>query len=122
MKRVRQVPLCQRQAQQMNRSEFIIAVAVILFVTFAFGWLVRSLLSRFTRVSRKDVSDLDKMAEELHQAEETRDQAIAYMQNREAELSSQLAQTEAELNATMDGLRSARQEAEELRAQLEARP
>lgn len=106
----------------MNRSEFIIAVAVILFVTFAFGWLVRSLLSRFTRVSRKDVSDFDKMAEELHQAEETRDQAIAYMQNREAELSSQLAQTEAELNATMDGLRSARQEAEELRAQLEARP
>ena len=48
----------------MNRSEFIIAVAVILFVTFAFGWLARSLLSRFTRVSRKDVSDLDKMAEE----------------------------------------------------------
>ena len=106
----------------MNRSEFIIAVAVILFVTFAFGWLARSLLLRFMRVSRKDVSDLDKMAEELHQAEETRDQAIAYMQNREAELSSQLAQTEAELNATMDGLRSARQEAEELRAQLEARP
>jgi septal ring factor EnvC (AmiA/AmiB activator) len=59
------------------------------------------------------------MAQELHEAEETRDQAITYMQQREAELSNQLAQTEAELSATMEGLREARHEAEEMRAYIE---
>ena len=49
----------------------------------------------------------------------TRDEAIAYLQTREAELSNQLSQTEAELTAAMDGLRDARQEAEELRAWIE---
>ena len=59
------------------------------------------------------------MAQELHEAEETRDQAITYMQQREAELSNQLTQTEAELSATMEGLREARHEAEEMRAYIE---
>jgi prefoldin subunit 5 len=55
----------------------------------------------------------------LHEAEETRDQAITYLQQREAELTNQISQTEAELTATMDGLREARHEAEQLRAELE---
>ena len=55
------------------------------------------------------------MAQSLHEAEETRDQAITYLQQREAEMSNQLHQTEAELRAAMDGLRDARTEAEELR-------
>jgi len=59
------------------------------------------------------------MAQALHEAEETRDQAITYLQQREAEITNQLAQTEAELRATMDGLRDARREAEELRAYIE---
>ena len=58
------------------------------------------------------------MSQELHDAEETRDQAITYLQQREAELTNQLNQTEAELRAAMDGLRDARQEAEELRTRL----
>ena len=59
---------------------------------------------------------LDRMSQELHEAEESRDQAITYLQQREAELTAQLTQTEAELTAAMEGLRAARQEAEELRA------
>jgi prophage endopeptidase len=59
------------------------------------------------------------MAQELHEAEETRDQAITYLQQREAKLTNQLSQTEAELNAAMEGLRDARHEAEELRAYIE---
>ena len=35
------------------------------------------------------------MSRELHEAEETRDQAITYLQQREAELTNQLTQTEA---------------------------
>ncbi len=103
----------------MNRTEFIVATAIILFVAFALGWFANWLIHRFTRVSKADIGELEKMAQELHEAEETRDQAITYMQQREAELSNQLAQTEAELSATMEGLREARHEAEEMRAYIE---
>jgi prefoldin subunit 5 len=70
-------------------------------------------------VTKAEVGELDRMAQALHEAEETRDQAITYLQQREAEITNQLAQTEAELRAAMDGLRDARQEAEELRAYIE---
>jgi prefoldin subunit 5 len=55
----------------------------------------------------------------LHEAEEMRDQAIIYLEQREAELLGQNAQTEAELRAAMEGLRDARHEAEEMRAYIE---
>lgn len=103
----------------MNRTEFITAIAVILFVAFVLGWFAQWLLHRFTRVSQSDLGELDNMAQSLHEAEEVRDQAITYLQQREAEMTNQQAQTEAELSAAMDGLRAARQEAEELRAYLE---
>ena len=103
----------------MNRIEFIIATAIILFVAFALGWFANWLVHKFIRVSQSDVGELERLAQELHEAEETRDQAITYLQQREAELTNQLSQTEAELSATMDGLREARHEAEELRAWVE---
>ena len=103
----------------MNRTEFIIATAVILFVAFVLGWFASWLVNRFTRVTKAEVGELDKMAQALHEAEETRDQAITYLQQREAEITNQLSQTEAELRAAMDGLREARQEAEELRGYIE---
>ncbi len=103
----------------MNRTEFIVAIAAILFVAFILGWFAHWLISRFTRVSQSDLGELEKLAQSLHEAEETRDQAIAYLQQREAEMSNQMAQTEAELRAAMDGLRDARHEAEELRAYVE---
>lgn len=101
----------------MSRTEFIIATAIVLFIAFSLGWLANWLVHRFTRVAQSDVDELERMSQELHDAEETRDQAIIYLQQREAELTNQLSQTEAELSAAMDGLRAARHEAEELRAQ-----
>ena len=103
----------------MSRSEFIVVTAIILFVAFILGWFACWLIHRLTRVTQSEMGELDKMAKALHEAEETRDEAIAYLQTREAELSNQLSQTEAELTAAMDGLRDARQEAEELRAWIE---
>ncbi|MAM62129.1 hypothetical protein [Maritimibacter sp. UBA3975] len=103
----------------MNRAEFIIVTAIILFIAFALGWFAHWLIHKFTRVSGAEMGELDRMAQALHDAEETRDQAITYLQQREAELSNQQHQTEAELRAAMDGLRAARQEAEELRAYIE---
>ncbi len=102
----------------MNRSEFIIATAAVLFVAFLLGWFASWIIHRVTRVTQSDMSELDRMAQALHEAEETRDQAITYMQQREAELTNQLTQTEAELQAAMEGLRDAREEAEQLRPQI----
>ena len=103
----------------MNGTEFIAATAAILFMAFLAGWFTHWLVSRVTRVTRSDMDDLDKMAQELHHAEEARDQAVTYMQQREAELTNKLAQTDAELEAAMDGLRESRAEADELRAYIE---
>ena len=103
----------------MNRTEFIVATAIILFVAFALGWFASWLVNRFTRVTKAEIGELDKMAQALHEAEETRDQAITYLHQRETEITNQLSQTEAELRAAMDGLREARQETEELRTYIE---
>ena len=59
------------------------------------------------------------MAAEVQEAEEVRDQAVAWQRQREAEMANQIQQTEAELAATMDGLRSARAEIEDLRTWIE---
>ncbi|RYG90443.1 hypothetical protein EU803_14575 [Loktanella sp. IMCC34160] len=103
----------------MNRAETIFAMAIILFVAFCLGWFASWLVNRFTRVTKAEIGELDRMAQSLHEAEETRDQAIIYLQQREAEITNQLTQTEAELRAAMDGLRDARHEAEELRTYIE---
>lgn len=103
----------------MNRTEFIVATAIILFVAFLLGWAASWLMHRMTRVTQTDMNELDAMARDLHDAEETRDQALAYLEEREAELMAQLNQTQAELRAAMDGLRDARAESEELRRYIE---
>lgn len=103
----------------MNRFEFIVITALILFVAFSLGWFTNWLVHRFTRVRQQDLGELDRMAQALHEAEEIRDQAIEYAETRERDLTARLTQTEAELRAAMDGLREARSEAEYFRTQLE---
>lgn len=103
----------------MNGIEFIAATAIILFVAFALGWFANWLVHRFSRVSKADIGELEKMAQALHEAEELRDQAITYLEQRESELTNHISQTEAELGAAMEGLRTARHEAEELRIYIE---
>lgn len=107
-----------QRTNRVNRTEFVVATAIILFAAFCMGWFANWLAHRLSRVRQSDVADLDRMSQELHEAEETRDQAITYLQQREADLTNQLTQTEAELAAAMEGLRAARQEAEELRGRI----
>ncbi len=99
----------------MNRTEFIVATAAILFVAFMLGWFACWVVHRLTRVSQSDMSELDRMAHDMHEADVARDQAIAYLQTREAEMASLHSQTEAELRAAMEGLRDARHEADQMR-------
>lgn len=104
----------------MNRIEFILVTAAILMVAFALGWAAHSLVARFTRVSQDDLSELDRLAQALHEAEEVRDQAVAWIERREAEFAEHKAQSDAELRAAMEGLREARREIDHLQAQLSA--
>lgn len=103
----------------MNRTEFIVATAIILFLAFLFGWFAHWLIHRFSHIGQGEMDEVDKMAQQLHEAEESRDEAIAWYQDRENQIQNQLSQTEAELRAAMEGLREARTEAEELRAYVE---
>lgn len=105
----------------MNRTEFIVVTVIVLTAAFALGWFVNWLVHRFTRVTQADLGELERMAQALHEAEETRDQAIAYIHHREDETARELAQIKAELHAAMDGLRDARHEAEHLRRLLDGR-
>ena len=98
----------------MNREEFIISAAIVLFLTFLLGWLSRWLLQRLNMVSEKDLKDLNKISAALLEAEEGNEKA----KNRELELNKKISQLEAELEAAMDGLRSARLETEEFKSSL----
>lgn len=103
----------------MNRSEFITVTAIILFAAFVLGWFASWLVHRLTRPTRSDMTELDRMAQQLHDAEESRDAAVTQLEEREADLASRLAGAEAELQAAMDGLRESRTEVEELRDYIE---
>ena len=103
----------------MSRTEFIIATAAVLFVAFALGWFASWLTSRFSRPTTADIGELEQMAQSLHEAEETRDQAVAWAREREAELVHELEHRETELTAAMEALAEARHESEELRAYVE---
>ena len=101
----------------MNREEFIISAAIVLFLTFLLGWLSRWLLQRLNMVSEKDLNDLNKISAALLEAEEVNEKA----RNRELELDKKISQLEAELGAAMDGLRAARLETDELKTSLKAK-
>lgn len=99
----------------MSRTELIFGMTIILFVSFALGWFAYWLMHRFTRVRGEDSAELERLALALHEAEENRDEAVDYLQAREAELTNRISQVEAELRAAMEGLRTARLEADQLR-------
>ena len=98
----------------MNREEFIISAAVVLFLSFLLGWLSRWFLQRLNMVSEKDLKDLNKISAALLEAEKGNEKA----RNRELELNKKISQLEAELEAAMEGLRAARLETEELESSL----
>ncbi|MCQ0971377.1 hypothetical protein MLD63_13195 [Paracoccus sp. TK19116] len=105
----------------MNRTEFITATAIILFAAFVLGWFASWLIHRLTRPTKADIGELDRMAQEIHDAEEARDRALIRLEEVERDLGRKLAETEAELQAALDGLAESRTEVEELRDYIEAK-
>lgn len=78
----------------MNRNEFIIATAIILFAAFILGWFASWLIHRLSRVTRADMGELESMAQQLHDAEEARDKAVTELEEREADLVAKLGTAE----------------------------
>jgi len=103
----------------MNRTEFIAATAIILFAAFLLGWFASWLVHRLSRVTRAEMGELENMAQQLHEAEEARDRAVAELETREADLVARLSTAEAELRATQDQLRESLTEIEELRVYID---
>ena len=77
----------------MNREEFIISAAIVLFLTFLLGWLTRWLLQRLNMVSENDLNELNKISAALLEAEKDNEKA----RNRELELDKKISQLGAEL-------------------------
>lgn len=103
----------------MDRTSLIAATSIILFVAFALGWFGRWLSTRLSPIENGHMDEVDRLAQSLHEAEEMRDHAIVYGEERERELMNQLSQSEAELRATMEGLREARREVEMMQTEIE---
>lgn len=102
----------------MDRVQIIAALAVLLFGSFVLGFLTHWIVTRLSRVSHRDLDELDNMAEALHTAEITRDEAIAERHRIEHDVQRETAQARTDLRAALDGLGEARAEAAELRAYI----
>lgn len=105
----------------MDRQQFIVATAVTLFAAFLLGWFASWLIHRMTRATRADLNELESLAQQLHDAEEARDTAVAELEEREASLATRLAATEDELKVANDALTESRTEIEELREYIDKR-
>lgn len=103
----------------MDRNEFIIAVMVLLFGSYLLGFLTHWIVTRLSRVSDAEISQLDEMAEDLHQAEEERDAAKAERHRLEIRSRTEIGELRSEMATTREALLSARAEAEELRSFIE---
>ncbi len=104
----------------MDRTSLVVIISLAFFLTFLAGWVLRWAYGRLNNVNSVNVSEIDDLANRLHEAEEARDQAMTYLQQREWELTNKLTQAEAELAAAMEGLGAARRESGEMQERLAA--
>lgn len=92
----------------MSRTELVIATAAVLFVAFSLGWFASWAVYRFTRASKADLGELDRLAQALHEAEGERDEALSRAET-----------AEADRDAALEQLVEVREEGSALRAWIE---
>jgi len=99
----------------MSQIDLIIFTSIVLLITFSLGWLAHVLVEKlFYKSERKQTND-QVIAEAFLNAESEHALIVDKLKKSDAELTNKLAQTQAELKATMDGLHIARVEIESLR-------
>ncbi|MDO5528606.1 MAG: hypothetical protein Q4F71_04305 [Paracoccus sp. (in: a-proteobacteria)] len=105
----------------MNREDFIIAAALILFASFLLGWFASWVIGRMTRPTSADRGAMDRMAQAVAEAESERDRALERLAAQEAESTAARALIEDDLRERSELLSEAQQEIEELRAYIDKR-
>ena len=99
----------------MSQIELIIFTSIVLFITFSLGWLARILIEKLSHKSSRTPTGDRLMAESFHKSETDHALIVNQLKKRDTELTNKLAQAQAELKATMDGLQNARVEIENLK-------
>ena len=99
----------------MSQFDLIIFTSVVLFVTFCSGWFAHQLIAKLGHKSDTNQTSGHAMAEAFYKSETEHANIVDKLKERDAELTNKLAQAQAELSATMDGLHNARIEIENLR-------
>ncbi len=101
----------------MNRTDLTLIIVASIVIALVIGWSARWLFDQLNRVPHgADENGQDP----LDVAEQARASAEAELSRIQGEYASEYNQLKAELDATMDGLRSARQRADVAEAELEA--
>ncbi len=101
----------------MNRTDLTLIIVSAIVIALVLGWSARWLFDRLNRVPHgADENGLDP----LQAAEAARDSAEGELARIRLEYASEYNQLKAELEATMDGLRLARQRSETLQDELDA--
>lgn len=92
----------------MDRNQLIIAATAALLTAFVLGWLVGAVQARRVRPAPTVSDEIADHTRPQTEAESTRHDALAHIEQREAELA-----------ATTEALQEARLEIEELRAYID---
>ena len=102
----------------MNRTELTVLVASTFMVAILIGWILRWLYSRIGQAGLNAGTASNELAARLQEAEIARDEAFKERDETLGEMKRKLVQTEAELSAAMDGLATARRDADAIRREL----
>ncbi len=103
----------------MNRTDLTLLIVAAIVIALVLGWSARWLFDRLNHQPHEPESP-DEQAVRLENAEAARQEAEAELERIRTEFASEYNQLKAELDATMDGLGTARQKAESLQAELDA--
>lgn len=103
----------------MTRDNLIIAIALVLFAAFLLGWFSCWLVGRISRPGNAELKALERLAQDLHDAEAALERVTGEGQEREATMHERLAFSTSELTTARSALQEASEEIEELRAYIE---
>jgi len=103
----------------LTHDNLTMAIALTLGAAFLLGWFACWLVHRLTRPGRAELGVLDRLAADLHQAENALEQATTDWGQREAALHERLAFSATELATARSAMQEASGEIEELRAYIE---
>lgn len=105
----------------MDRTQFVMTTAAILFAAFLAGWFCYWLVHRLTRAGAAELGEIERLSQELHAAEAERDRAVAALETSEAAMTRRLGEMDSRRQQALDSLREAQTEIEELRVYIDRR-